>query len=58
MLAASEIADRLARYGIPGLSALRDLDALRALWASGRSPGLMERQRREMLRQMAEEFDE
>lgn len=39
----------VVRYGLPALDAIDSVEALRALWESGRSPGLTEQQRRRNL---------
>lgn len=43
------IASTVVRYGLPALDAIDSVDALRALWESGHSPGLTEPQRRRNL---------
>lgn len=47
--AAADIADRTNRFALPALAQLEDLSALAMLWKSGRSPGLTEFQRVELL---------
>lgn len=43
------VAATVVQYGLPALDAIDSVDALRALWESGRSPGLTEQQRRRNL---------
>jgi hypothetical protein len=45
-----EIASVLTTYGLPALAAVASTDRLRALWESGRSPGVTEKQRLDYLR--------
>lgn len=44
-----DIATRIERFALPALGQLQQLDALVTLWKSGRSPGLTEHQRKELL---------
>jgi hypothetical protein len=46
---AEEIADALLWYGLPALEAVSSTEKLRALWESGRSPGISNQQRTDFL---------
>lgn len=52
--AAADIADRTQKFALPALAQLADLSALAVLWRSGRSPGLTEFQRAELLSRLQE----
>lgn len=53
MQTGEEIAAALTTYGLPALDQVDSTDRLRALWESGRSSGLTEKQRQEYLAALA-----
>ncbi len=53
-LIATEIVGCMERFGLPALTQLSTVSALRRLWESGCSPGLTEAQRVRFLQQLAE----
>lgn len=51
---ATEISSRIENYGLAALASVQSMSALAAIWGSGRSPGLTERQRQELLVRLKE----